>query len=73
MRYFQCRLKETNGNRETVGWIEERGAKLGASVELKDFGAFFDVLQVSNMSFDLADLQQKQRNDRGCFGSLVAA
>jgi len=29
MRYFQCRLRQ--GNKETIGWIEERGAKEGRS------------------------------------------
>ena len=37
--YYQCRLRR--GESETIGWIEERGAKVGASVaereqQLKD-------------------------------------
>ena len=32
MRYFQCRLQQ--GDAHTVGWIEERGARKGAQVEI---------------------------------------
>jgi hypothetical protein len=31
--YYQCRLRR--GESETIGWIAERGAKVGASVELE--------------------------------------
>lgn len=31
-QYYQCRLRR--GNTETTGWIEARGAKVGAYVEL---------------------------------------
>lgn len=73
MKYHQCRLSEVGGNRQTVGWIEGRGAKLGAHVEMKDFGgAFFEVLSVSEMSFDDTALREKQKNDRNAFASIAA-
>jgi len=34
MMYRQCKLTLENTN--TVGWIEDRGAKLGARVEMED-------------------------------------
>ena len=33
MRYYQCRLQQDHAH--TVGWIEERGAKAGALVEIE--------------------------------------
>lgn len=30
--YFQCKMQRDGA--ETIGWIEERGAKVGAEVEL---------------------------------------
>lgn len=32
MRYFQCRFRR--GSERTVAWIDARGAKVGAQVEL---------------------------------------
>jgi len=71
MKYHQCRMKEVNGSRETIGWIEDRGAKVGAHVELKDFDAFFEVLSVSDIAINADDLRQKQANDRNCFASIA--
>jgi hypothetical protein len=72
VKYHQCRMKEVDGSRETIGWIEERGAKLGAEVELKEFGAFFKVLSVSEMAYDGDELREKQNRDRNAFASLKA-
>lgn len=70
MRYHQCRMKEVDGDRETVGWIEERGAKLGAKVELKEFCTMFRVMSVSEFSFDKDELKAKQDSDRRGFASI---
>ena len=71
MRYHQCRFKEVDGNRETIGWIEERGAKLGANVELKEFGTMFKVVSVSEFSFSKDELKAKQDSDRRGFASIA--
>ena len=46
--YKQCVLK--SGNTQTVGWIEERGAKLGFSVTLEDHpGQWWKVMEVGTV------------------------
>jgi hypothetical protein len=41
---FQCLLR--NGHTRTIAWIEERGARLGARVELKGEDGLWEVLDV---------------------------
>jgi hypothetical protein len=43
-KYFQCRLRR--GDTYTVGWIEARGAKVGASVELLPSHERWEVTEV---------------------------
>lgn len=43
-RYFQCRLRL--GTLETTGWIEARGAKAGAKVELLPSRQLWDIAAV---------------------------
>lgn len=70
--YFQCRMRQ--GTAETVAWIEERGAKVGASVELKSAdGKFWDVIEVYPGGIDEAALRQKQANDRNALPSIIGA
>lgn len=70
--YFQCKLRQ--GDSETVGWIEDRGAKVGARVELKTAdGGFWDVLEVYPGGLDEATLRQKQANDRNALPSIIGA
>ena len=69
MRYRQCRLRQ--GTTRTVGWIEDRGAKVGNSVELPDLGGFWLVETASNFSFDGKSLREKQARDRNSLPSLA--
>lgn len=56
--YFQCLLRR--GDSETVGWIEARGAKVGASVELLPSREMWDVAKVyQGMSEDILKQHQK--------------
>jgi hypothetical protein len=63
--WYQCRLRQ--GAAETVGWIEARGAKPGASVELKteqfDEGTWL-VVEVYQPGMDAVALREKQAIDR---------
>jgi hypothetical protein len=71
MNYYQCKLRAIDDSSETVGWIEERGAKLGARVEMKDFGGrLFEVLEVYGMPMEETALREKQARDRNAFPSL---
>ncbi len=67
--YYQCKLR--NGSAETVGWVEERGAKVGVDVELAEDGSFWRVLEVWRPGLDEAALRSKQKNDRNALPSLV--
>lgn len=85
MNYHQCSFREvvkSGGEegggapaRQTVAWIEERGAKCGAHVELLEFGkgSFFEVLHVGKLAVSGKELREKQNADRNAFASIVTA
>ena len=54
-------------------WIEERGAKVGASVELKNFDdarKFWKVEEVFEPALDEATIKKKQALDRNSLSSI---
>ena len=68
--YYQCRFRR--GDPETIAWIEERGAKIGALVELKTAdGERWDVIEVFTPGLDEAKLREKQQNDRNALPSIA--
>lgn len=69
---YQCRLRQ--GETETTAWIEERGAKQGAHVTITDKGmdGLWRVADVYHPPLPIDALRAKQKNDRGCFPSLMA-
>lgn len=70
--FYQCRFQRDGS--ETVAWIEERGAKLGASVELKSAdGERWTVVEVYHPGIDEAKLREKQANDRNALSSIIGA
>jgi hypothetical protein len=71
MRYFQCDFQKDNAH--ITAWIEARGAKVGASVELKELNEFWTVKRVYTPSIEYDDLKAKQERDRNCLPSLVGA
>ena len=62
MLYFQCRLQQ--GNAHIVGWIEQRGAKPGALVEIPELGGAWRVVTVCDKPMPDTWLREKQRLDR---------
>lgn len=72
MKFHQCRMLEIAdwNPRQTVGWIPERGAKVGAVVELIEFGSNFRVTHVSKMGIEASELKAKQDRDRD-FGASI--
>ena len=69
--FYQCKMRR--GDAETVGWIEERGAKVGRSVELlTGDGMFWTVTEVSKIGLDEKALRDKQARDRNSLPSLQA-
>jgi hypothetical protein len=68
--FKQCKFRR--GDAYTVAWIEERGAKVGANVELKTAdGEFWEVVEVYDYAMDEAALRQKQANDRQALPSII--
>lgn len=69
MIMYQCRLEQ--GNQVQIGWIAEKGAKVGARVELgpgtKDF---WTVTKVSTPGMDASRLHDKQARDRNSLASV---
>lgn len=66
--YVQCRMRQ--GESETVGWIAERGAKLGWFVELPEFGGLWEIVHVG-ARMDGKDLKAKQASDRRATPSVT--
>lgn len=69
-QHFQCRLRK--GSEETVGWIEQRGAKVGLHVELKEDGERWEVLEVYQPGLSSGAVFEKQVNNRNAFSSIKA-
>ena len=73
-QYFQCRLHRhglQEGRLERVGWIEERGAKVGAHVQVQPEGDFWVVDEVyKNTSMPEHQLKEHQRLHRGSLPSV---
>lgn len=67
-QYFQCRLRRGNG--ETLGWIEARGAKVGASVELLPSREFWEVVEVFELGLPEDMLKEQQRLHRNSLPSV---
>lgn len=62
MLFHQCRLQQDGAT--VVGWIEARGARIGARVEVPDLGGLWRVTAVYQPPLDAAWLRKKQRIDR---------
>jgi len=68
--YRWCLLR--NGNTHTKGYIEERGAKLGAKVELldSDTEGLWEVITVSDSRITREELNKQQKKSRESFPSI---
>ena len=62
MKLRQCRLAQ--GNCTTVGWIEARGARVGARVEVPELGGLWRIVSVCPIAVEADALREKQRIDR---------
>ena len=69
--YRQCRLR--NGDECTTGWIETRGARVGATVEMKPDGTLWEVLAVADVPTLREDqLKEHQMLNRRSLPSIEA-
>lgn len=71
MRVYQCRFRR--GAERTVAWIEARGAKLGAWVDLEtlDDGGLWEVEAVFDAPLEDRALKEMQRLNRKSLSSLM--
>ena len=71
MLYYQCRFRR--GAERTIAWIEARGARVGASVELLtlDDGPAWEVEAVAPTPLDSAALKQMQQLNRNSLPSIL--
>lgn len=67
-RYRQCKLRR--GSSFTTGWIEERGAKVGCTVQLLALDQFWEVLEVFGPAIPEKLLREHQRLNRGSLPSI---
>ena len=68
--YRQCRMRR--GEAVTTGWIPERGAKVGAEVELlTGDGEFWKVEAVFDPPLTESALRAKQTADRNSLPSIA--
>lgn len=66
--YYQCHL--TRGCTETTRWIEGRGAKVGATVEVLPDRELWTVTKVFHPGLPESVLRDNQRLNRGSLPSV---
>jgi hypothetical protein len=70
MKFIQCKLKQGTANQQA--WIEERGAKQGASVEVPELGGFWEVIHVFGEVVLTKDkLREQQKLNRNSLPSIA--
>lgn len=67
-QYYQCRLQ--HGDTTTTGWIEARGAQVGAAVQLLPSREFWDVVEVYTHGLPGDVLKEHQQLNRKSLPSI---
>lgn len=76
MMYHQCRMEQHRDDGTkfvTVGWIEARGAKVGARIELKGEDGLWTVISSGGAGVEVEVLRAKQAQSHKGWASLVDA
>lgn len=68
VNYRQCGLAQDRSR--VIGWIEERGAKLGARVEIDELGGFWEVVGVGSTVKTKAEVHDQESRARQPFTAL---
>lgn len=68
--YRMCGLSQ--GQARSQGWIEERGARVGVSVEIEELGGFWEVTGVGDMVRSKAEINDAEARGRKPFSALKA-
>lgn len=69
-QYFQCLLRL--GDSQTTGWIEARGAKVGATIELLPSRELWEVAEVFQHGLPEDILKEQQKLNRRSLPSIEA-
>lgn len=68
VNYKQCGLAQ-NGSR-VIGWIEERGAKLGARVSIDELGGLWEVISVGDTIRTKSEVHEAENRARQPFTAM---
>ena len=68
INYRLCGLAQDNAR--TQGWIEDRGAKLGARVEIEELGGLWEVIGVGETVHTKSEMRQAEARGRQSFTAL---
>lgn len=68
LEYKQCGLAQ--GNSRVVGWIETRGAKLGARVEIEELGGLWEVTGIGDTVRTKSEVHEAEARARQPFTAL---
>ena len=67
--YYQCLLRQ--GDTEVTAWIESRGAKVGAFVEVRELDGLWEVVKAHKaISLSEEALKKNQKLNRGSLPSV---
>jgi len=66
--YRQCGLRQGNSN--VVGWIEDRGARIGAFVEIDELGGRWEVVGVGTSTRSKAEVHKAESLARQPFTAM---
>lgn len=69
-QYYQCRLR--CGDRERIGWVVARGAKVGNFVELLPSREFWHVAEVFSTGLDGDHVKELEARHRAGMPSTTA-
>lgn len=68
IEYKQCGLAQ--GNSRVIGWIETRGAILGARVEIDELGGFWEVTGVGDTVRTKSEVHKAEDQARKPFTAM---
>jgi hypothetical protein len=71
-QYYQCRMKRADITASvwTTGWIEARGAKVGAQVEIMPSRDVWEVVEIYENGLSIDALKEHQKFNRKSLPSI---
>jgi hypothetical protein len=63
-------MRSNSGESKSRGWIEERGARVGARVEIEELGGFWEVTGVGDTVLSKTQMREQENRSRQSFTAL---